>query len=121
VTLEEAGRMLGALSIRTNDDVEFSPAARPVGGGQFRSRRSGRFVARDQVSFGATVNLKGSRNRRIGRFHFEGTKHMPERDWFGVTSQEKTRITNVVGNRVTGGIEREVPEDRRRRVQLKLL
>jgi hypothetical protein len=46
---------------------------------------------------------------------------MPQRDWFGVTSQEETRITNVVGNRVTGGIEREVPEDRRRRVQLKLL
>ena len=120
VTLEEKGRMLGALSIRTNDDVEFSPSARPVGGGQFRSRRSGRFVARDQVSFGATVNLKGSRNRKVGRAHIEAWGDLPERDWFGVTSQEKTRITNTVGNRVTGGIRRELPEDRRRRVEIQL-
>ena len=120
VTLEETGRMLGSLSIRTNDDVDFDPSARPSGGGQFRDPSSGRFVGRDQVAFGATVNLKGSRNRRIGRFHIEGTRKMPQRDWFGVTDQEQRRITNVVGNRVTGGIEREVPDDRRRRVEIKL-
>jgi len=120
VTLEETGQMLRSLSIRTNDDVDFDPSAGPAGGGQFRNRGSGRFVARDEVSFGATVNLKGSRNRRIGRYHIEGTKHMPQRDWFGVTPNEQTRITNAVGNRVTGGIRRELPEDRRRRVEIQL-
>jgi hypothetical protein len=120
VTLEETGQMLRSLSIRTNDDVEFDPSAGPAGGGQFRGRSSGRFVAREDITFGASVNLKGSRNRRIGRYHIEGTKHMPQRDWFGVTSNEQTRITNAVGNRVTGGIRRELPEDRRRRVEIQL-
>jgi hypothetical protein len=120
VTLEESGQMLRSLSIRTSGDVEFDPAAGPPGGGQFRGQSSGRFVGQDEVSFGATVNLKGSRNRRIGRYHIEGTGRMPQRDWFGVTSNEQTRITNAVGNRVTGGIRRELPEDRRRRVEIQL-
>ena len=120
VTLEETGQMLRSLSIRTNDDVEFDPRGGPAGGGQFRGRSSGRFVAQGDVAFGATVNLKGSRNRQIGRYHIKGTGRMPQRDWFGVTSNEQTRITNAVGNRVTGGIRRELPEDRRRRVEIQL-
>jgi hypothetical protein len=120
VTLEETSQMLRSLSIRTNDDVDFDPSAGPSGGGQFRNRGSGRFVARNEVSFGATVNVKGSRNRKVGRAHIEAWGDLPERDWFGVTSNERTRITKAVGNRVTGGIRRELPDDRRRRVEVQL-
>jgi hypothetical protein len=120
VTLEETGQLLRSLSIRTNDDVGFDATAGPPGGGQFRGRSSGQFVARDDVTFGATVNVKGSRNRKVGRAHIEAWGDLPERDWFGVTSNEQTRITNAVGNRVTGGIRRGLPEDRRRRIEIQL-
>lgn len=121
VTLEESGQMLGSLSIRTNKEVDFDPSVGPSGGGQFRSRSSGRFVGQSDVQFGAAVNLKGSRNRRIGRYHMEGTRHMPQRQWFGLTQRERQRVMNEIGNQTTGAIERSVPEDRRRRVQIKLL
>jgi hypothetical protein len=121
VDLELSGQLLRSLSIRTNDDVDFDPSAGPAGGGQFRNRGSGRFVAREDVTFGATVNLKGSRNRKVGRAHIEAWGDLPERDWFGVTPNERTRIINTVGNRTTGGIRRELPDDRRRRIEIRLL
>lgn len=120
VSLEESGQMLRSLSIRTNDDVTFDPGAAPTGGGQLRSRETGRFVAQGDVTFGAAVNLKGSRNRRIGRYHMEGTRYMPQREWFGLTGREKQRVTNELGANIFDAIEREVPEDRRRRVQIKI-
>lgn len=119
VSLEESGQMLGSLSIRTNDDVEFDPSAGPAGGGQLRGG-SGRFVSPDDVSFGAAVNLKGSRNRRIGRFHMTGTRNMPQRQWFGLTQSEEQQVTNELGTNILDAISREVPEDRRRRVQIKI-
>lgn len=119
VTLEETGQMLGSLSIRTNDDVTFDPRAGPAGGGQLRGP-SGRFVAQGDVSFGAAVNLKGSRNRRIGRFHMEGTKHMPQREWFGLTPNEEQKVQNQLGANIFDAIRREVPNDRRRRVQIRI-
>jgi len=119
VTLRETGQMLGSLSIRTNDDVSFDPSAGPPGGGQLRAS-SGQFVSPQDVTFGAAVNLKGSRNRRIGRFHMEGTKNMPRRQWFGLTSNEEQRVASVMGTNTLDAISREVPDDRRRRVQIKI-
>lgn len=119
VTLRDTGEMLGALSIRTNDEVKFDPRAGPPGSGQFRGP-SGRFVSREDVTFGAAVNLKGARNRRIGRWHMTGTRHMPQRQWFGVTPNEEQRIDNTIGANLRGAVSREVPEDRRRRVQIRI-
>jgi len=119
VSLEESGQMLGALSIRSNDDVTFDARARPAGGGQLRGS-SGQFVSREDVSFGAAVNLKGSRNRRIGRYHMEGTKNMPSRQWFGLTPGEEQKVASMLGANLGDAISREVPEDRRRRVQIKI-
>jgi len=120
VTLQETGQMLSSLSIRTNDDVSFDPSAAPAGGGQLRASSSGQFVSPQDVTFGAAVNLKGSRNRRIGRFHMEGTTNMPRRQWFGLTPNEEQRVTNVMGTNTKDAISREVPEDRRRRVQVRI-
>lgn len=120
VTLEETGQMLSALSIRNNSDVTFDASARPESGGQIRSAGTGQFVSEEDISFGATVNLKGSRNRRIGRFHMEGTKNMPRRQWFGLTSSEEERVSSVLGAGARNAITREVPDDRRRRVELKV-
>jgi len=126
VTLEETGQMLRSLSIRTNDDVGFDAAAGPSGGGQFRSRETGRFVAREDVTFGAALEIQGRRNRSVARFHIFGTRaapdspSMPKRDFFGVTNNERTRITNVIGNRVTGGIKRQIPDERIERDEIRL-
>ena len=120
VTLQESGQMLQSLSIRTNEDVSFDPSAGPPGGGQLRASSSGQFVSPQDVTFGAAVNLKGSRNRRIGRFHMEGTTNMPRRQWFGLTPNEEQRVTNVMGTNTRDAISGEVPDDRRRRVQIKI-
>ncbi len=121
VTLEDTGQMLRSLTIRTNEDVAFDPSAGPAGGGQLRSASTGQFVGQGDVSFGAAVNLKGSRNRRIGRYHMTGTKTpMPSRKWFGLTDQEEQRVTNRIGTNIFDAVSREVPEDRRRRVQIRI-
>lgn len=120
VSLRETGQMLGSLSIRTNDDVEFDPRLGPPGGGQLRNQSTGRLVSRDDIQFGAAVNLKGSRNRRIGRFHMEGTRHMPRRQWFGLTDNEEQQVVNELGTNTLDAIGREVPDDRRRRVQIRI-
>lgn len=118
VTLTETGRMLGSLEVRENEDVTFEPRGR---GSQLRGA-GGRFVSPGDVTFGASVNLKGSRNRKIGRIHIFGNPSggLPSRDWFGLTQREEERIVSFLGANYRKAIERVVPEDRRRRVEVKI-
>lgn len=118
VTLRDTGKMMGSLTIRDlgPQNAERAPSGR---GSQLRGA-SGRFVSRENVQFGATVNIKGSRNRRIARYHIEGTRHMPQRDFFGLTESEEEEVLRTMDRGVMKDIERALPDDRRRRVEVKL-
>jgi hypothetical protein len=50
----------------------------------------------------------------------EGTTNMPRRQWFGLTPNEEQRVASVMGTNTQDAISREVPDDRRRRVQIKI-
>lgn len=119
VTLRESGKMLRSLTIRDLGPEEAAQAPRGRGA-QLRSPETGRFVSKREVRFGATVNIKGSRNRRIARYHIEGTRKMPERDFFGLTQSEQEEVLRTLDRGLTRDIERALPEDRRRRVELTL-
>lgn len=116
VTLRETGKMLRSLSIR---DLGPQNARRaPSGRGSQLRGPSGRFVSEENVVFGSTINIKGSRNRRIARFHIEGTRKMPERDFLGLTDQQESRLTGQFGRDIANAISRAIPDDRRRRIEI---
>lgn len=118
VTLRESGQMFRSLTIRDlgPQDAQAAPSGR---GSQLRGA-SGQFVSRADVRFGATVNIKGSRNRRIARYHIKGTKDMPQRDFMGLTSSQEAEVKRTLDRGLERDIRRAIPEDRRRRVELKL-
>lgn len=90
VTLRQSGSMLGGMRV--------------VLGARTATRRV------------ASVTLGSARDRRIARYHIEGTRRMPSRNFFGLTPRERAAVDRQYGM----DVQRAVPKDRRRRIEIRV-
>lgn len=90
VDLTESGRMLEGLHVRPE-------------GFWMTGRR-------------ADIYFRHPRDKRIARYHIEGTRKMAKRDFFGFTPREEEQLATII----RGGVRRSVPKDRRRRINISL-
>ena len=65
----------------------------------------------------AEVTFASRRMEKRARRHIEGTRHMPRRDFFGVT----TRESRVLRGELELIQRRTIPRDRRRRTKIQLI
>lgn len=76
-----------------------------------------RLTIRERGQAAVTIEPGTNRDRRILIFHVRGTRRMPRRDFFGVTPEE---LNTLQRQYQIAGARAIKPEDRRRRVSIRL-
>lgn len=95
------------VTLRDSGDMLSSLHARPP-----------RRAAEQTFKIGlAEVTFRSRRMEKRARYHLEGTRHMPRRDFFGLT----TRQSRILRDELELIQRRTIPPDRRRRTKIQLI